>query len=341
MNNTAGKKIMNKKQISEKIINSERETVCGCPDIPETCIMRICETGLFERHVVVESGLGGEPAEIVQITDVHFNYCDKEDEQNEELMHTKVCRRWNAGAASVSAIRKAMDYASAFDKTIITGDTLDYLSHGAMELTQKEIWDRDPDALICLGGHELTREMETGEGDRTSLSSRLEVLSAFWKHNMYYVSQIISGKVMIIALDNSRGSYSEEQYVSLEKDITRARKARMPVLIFQHEPLCTGKTEDTDVKPIRVYDPKYHDFYNDSIGSPSRKEESATKSVYNLICRSADTVKGIFCGHLHSAFYTEINAVDSENRPAVIPQHVLEGCVYDGYAGHVMRITVK
>ena len=56
-------------------------------------------------------------------------------------------------------------------------------------------------------------------------------------------------------------------------------------------------------------------------------------------------VKGIFCGHLHSGFYTEVKASyidsDGERADAYIPQYNMEGAVYDDYAGHVMEITVE
>ena len=58
---------------------------------------------------------------------------------------------------------------------------------------------------------------------------------------------------------------------------------------------------------------------------------------------NADIVKAVFCGHMHSDYYTEIIATykdaDGKTVDTVIPQYVHTGSIYDG-TGHVFRITV-
>ena len=315
------------------------EPVCGDPAHPETYIYRVKSSGVHVREHVIDSGLGGEAVEIVQITDVHFNAFDEEDEQNEELMLTKAGRQWLRGGASVAGIRKAMEYARFADQTVITGDTLDFLSHAAMELTQKYIWDVDPSALITLGGHDITRSMQSPQPDRTSLASRLAILRGFWKHDLFYESRLIGGKALVVALDNGCGRYREEQIPKLEADIALARENGYVLLLFQHEPIDTGRPEDAALPAIRVYDPPTWNARL-AIGSPDLPADPATEQVLRLIKENADVVRGIYCGHQHSAFYCEVLA-SCRGVPSVIPQYILEGNPYDGQCGHVLRITVK
>ncbi len=320
------------------------EPFCGTPDHPETYIYRMKDSGVHVREHMIDTGRGGEPVEIVQITDVHFNAFDEVDEQNEELMLTKVGRQWLKNAESVVGIKNAMGYAQYADQTVITGDTLDFLSHAAMELTQKYIWDVDPDALIALGGHDLTRSMQSVQPDQTSLESRQKILEAFWKHDMYYESRLVGDKAIVVAIDNGCGRYWDIQIPKLKADIERARKNGYVVLIFEHEPIDTGRPEDENLTAFYIYDPAPWNTRR-AIGSPERRSDDATKEVVRLIKENADVVRGIYCGHQHSPFYCEVLAsfvdADGKKHDAVIPQYILEGNSFDNQCGHVLKITVK
>ena len=162
----------------KKYFDQAAELFDGDPARPETCIWRLTESGIHFRLHEIDTGLGGDPVEIVQITDVHFNYCNEKDRQNSELQGTLTCRRWLANAAFVPTCQKAMEYAAFSDQTVITGDILDYLSDGVTELMQKYIWDADPDVLCAVGGHEFTRQMQTGKADETSFESRRACVQA-------------------------------------------------------------------------------------------------------------------------------------------------------------------
>lgn len=317
-------------------------TVTGSPDKPETWIYKN-ESGMYIRRAEFTGRKPGTaPIKILHFTDVHLNCTNAEDEKNEEIMYTKKFRHWNENAASVKVLVKAMDYAENFDKTVITGDVLDFMSYGAMELMDKYIWERDPNITVTLGNHEYVRQMETDRQDATPLESRLEILKKFWRHDMFYTSEVLGDKVMIINLDNSLARYWDFQAEKLKKDIERAKREKLIILIFQHEAISTGKPEDACVKALITCDGAQDDFYNIA-GSP-KNTDSATAAVYELITKNADVVKGLFCGHYHSGYYTEVKAEFSDENgthDAVIPQYIEEGLVYNDYAGHVMEITVK
>ena len=328
-------------EAKERYFSDGAEVFWGEPSHPQTCIYRLKGSGVHFHEHIIDSGKGGEAVEITQITDVHFNLCDDIDRADPELAYTEQCRKWLAGGVSKKGIEKAMEFASFTDQTVITGDTLDYLSHGSLEMMKEYIWDKDENVLCALGGHELTKQMQTGKPNETSLEERLEILGGYWKHDMFYFSRVLGDKAMVIVLDNSMQKYTSFQTEKLKMDIALAREKGYVALIFQHEPISTGKEEDTAIEAYKVYDSAVRNFY-DLIGI---KGDDETKELYRVITENADVIRGVYCGHMHSAFYTEIKgSYLSENGERVeksIPQYLLEGNPYDDQCGHVMRITVK
>ena len=319
----------------ERYFAQPAERITGTDDTPEKSLFRLTESGVYFREHRIKTGSSAEPVEIVQITDVHFNYCDELDLQNPELAYTKECRKWLADGQSAKGIQNAMGFAKFADQIVITGDTLDYLSHGAMEMTKKYIWDEEPTAILCIGGHELTRQMQTGRPDETTLESRYADLQREWKHDVSYVSRIIRDRVLVIAMDNDCGRYRPEQLEKLTADLAMAREQGFIVLLFQHEPIDTGRPEDECCPTLWECDGSIYNFRR-AIGSPARNDSDTAKAVCRLIRTNGDIIRGIYCGHLHSAYYTEVLAGNT-----VIPQFILEGNPYNAQAGHVMRILVE
>ena len=336
--------IENKRLERERFFSQEKEPLdSGVSKNNIFKIYKLKETGQLICQYNLKSGLGGEKIEIAQITDVHLNYCLPEDLEDEELRHTHECRTWLAEGESIQSITKAMDVACLFDQTVITGDILDYLSSGALMLTKKLIFERNPQAICVLGGHDVTKEMETGVKDELSPQERLKIVEKEWIHDIYYFSRILKNKVTVVALYNGMGIYYPEQIEFLKRDIERARKENRIILVFQHEPISTGKPQDFEVQPIWPVNKekiKTRNFYNVPIGNPDTKNEY-TKEMYRLLTENADIIKGIFCGHYHSAFYTEIKAMSQDGKnQSYIPQIVAMGNPYFGRVGIVTRIVV-
>lgn len=325
----------------EKYFSDGYEVFCGDPSHLETCIYRLKSSGVLFHEHIIDSGKGGDPIEITQITDVHFNYCDEIDRADPELAYTEQCRKSFADGVSRKGIVKAMEFASFTDQTIITGDTLDYLSHGAMEMMNEYVWNKDETILCSLGNHDATKQMQTKRPNQLSLSERHKILKSFWRHDIYYVSKVLGEKAMVIVLDNSNQRYTSYQTEKLKSDLDLAREKGYVVLIFQHFPISTGKEEDTQVEAYKVYLFPVWDYYN-HLGITG---DDTTKELYKIITENADVIKGIYCGHMHSAFYTEVKgSYIDENGNRIeksIPQYVLDGNTYEDQCGHVMRITVK
>ncbi len=322
-------------------------TICGSPENINTWIYRLNDSGVYVHEMRIDSVTPNrEKTEIVQITDVHLNVTNADDESDEEVMYTKECRCWNAGGVSVTALNKAMEYAKPYDRTVITGDTLDYLSYGAMELMQKYIWDIDPNCIVTLGGHDVTKQMETKRPNMLPLSERQAILEKFWRHDMYYFSEVIHDNVMIIQLDNGCHRYWDFQIPKFKEDLKKARKNGYKVMIFKHETICTGRAADAEYPAYYVWDicAPVRNFYDRCVGYESESDD-ATMKVYRMITENADIVRGIFCGHYHTSFYMEVEGSYKDENGMVhrktIPQHLLECNVYDNYSGHVLKITVK
>ncbi len=328
-----------KEELREKYFSQEKIDIVGSSDDLNSWIYQLKDSGIMVREAVFDSGKGGEPVTISQITDLHFNYCNKEDIINgsDALLSTYDNRKWLANGESVPNAVSCLEMASAADQMVITGDVLDYLSLGAMELMQEHIWDKYPDALVCLGNHESVFVCQGTVPDETTLEYKLGILEDFWIHDMYYTSKIVGEKVMVIQLDNGTNNrFWGFQAELLEADIELAREKGYIILIFYHIPIATGDVDAGKISPLRVNSNTERDF---STFGNSHKTKDDSNKVYNLIVNNADVIKGAFCGHLHSDYYTEIIAKNSDGTDAVIPQYILTGTPYD--KGHVMWITVK
>ena len=330
------------------MVEEKMTTICGSlDDLPRWIGQK--EDGMFVRKAIFKSNKSDtKPVRILNFADVHLNYTNEEDFENEEVMYSKERRTWNADAASVPALIKAMKYGEQFDRVVITGDVMDYLTCGCMELMDKYIWEKDPNVIVTLGGHELTRQMQTGRPNMTTLEERQAIVEKHWRHDMYYLSEVLGDKVMLIQLDNSCHRYWDFQIEKLSRDIELAREKGYIVLVFQHEGISTGKLEDAkNVFAIRESDGAGNNinFYNNHVVGHIGESDKATREVYKLLTENADVIKGFFCGHYHSAYYTEVKGsyldANGERKEALIPQYAVEGLIYDDYVGHVMEITVE
>ena len=301
------------------------------------------KTGQIICEYFLEVGLKNGEINIAQITDVHLNYCLEDELEDEEVNYTKKCRTWLADGESVISLKKAMDVASYFDQTVFTGDILDYLSNGAKILVQKHIFEQDPEVICTIGSHDITKQMQTGLENKLSEEKRFGIIQDFWIHNIYYTSKIINDEVIIVGLNTAFNKYYPSQIEKLMYDIEYARKEDKYILIFQHDPICTGNPDDIDVKPmlsVSLSNSKHRNFYDGCIGNLS-DNNMATREIYQLITNSADVIKGIFCGHFHSCFYTEVKAFDKKGVQTVIPQINALGNPYFDRVGVLTRIIIE
>lgn len=337
---------------SESSTQTEKETEKETETEPEKVELDLkkkmnysLENGVVLRDIVIDSGKGGDPIEIIQLTDVHINYCNEED-LTDPVLKDEYKDRWLNHFGVKAKLERCLSYAREADQLVITGDLFDYLSLGILEKAKEYVFDPFPNVLVAPGNHD---PMEKTQQNRT-LAERLEVLKEAWPHDIYYESRVLGEKVMLIVMDNATmvsevdgvkiGSFHESQVPLLEADLTLAREKGYSVLLFYHVPISTGNPEDRNVKALLVGDSKITviNFF-DKDKCIGRMSSGASKKVYDLIVNNADLIKGTFCGHHHSDFYTEIYGRGIDGSIVTIPQYVVTGVPY--YNGNVMRITVK
>ena len=334
---------------------NEREWFFSQEKIPYECtnydphynIYTLKTTGQVISDIVIDSGLALEtPFTIATVADLHFNVCNNNDRQDEELAYTEKCRYWPEKLKWFAPAVKALDACEFCDAAIILGDTLDYMSEGSVDVVKREIIKKHPDFLMVLGGHDITKQMQTKLEDRLPLEERIEYVKAFWPNDVHYESRDLGDKIIAVLLDNSMSKYLPCQVDKLETDIKRAREEGKIVLIFQHEPIITNNPDEVNVKAVIANSGArdWVDFgINQTIIGGSLRTDDATDAVYDLITKNADVVKGIFAGHWHSQFYGDTIASyekDGEIINTTIPQYVISGNVYFP-SGIVNRITVK
>ncbi len=311
--------------------------------------IHIAPNGLYVRDVVIDAGIG-EEVYIGQISDIHLNYCNQKDfdEANPVLMSTYKNRLWCANGETVPKLQKALEFLDDIDQLVVNGDTLDYLSHGTIELMDRELWEKCPDVIATVGGHEVVRQMQGEICDPQPYDERVEIIKNYWKHDVYYVSKVIKDKVMIIGMFNDLAKLNEYQRQKLEADIELAREKGYIILIFMHEPVATHNTEhknctekdvmlagDTASFPVDFCDCTLH--RHNFVGGV--RCDAVTNETYQLIVNSADVVKGIFTAHWHNDMHLDIVAKNNKGETTVIPQFIHTASAYDD--GHVMRIIIK
>lgn len=311
------------------------------------------EGELCVREISIDSGKGGGETVIVHLTDLHYKDCTQKDLADPVLASTYE-HRWAFDTSyTVPNARSALDYADRLSPSqiVITGDALDYLSEGSLELLKREVWDRYRDAdgkvrrvLVTLGNHEPLRQMQGTVDETVPLEDRIRLLEERWEHDIYYESRVLDEKVMVIGIDDSsrydagNPGFYDFQIEPLRRDIKLAREKGYVVLIFCHVPLATRKEEDKQVEASVIGDKngRFADLCHGGVGPWC---SDAARTVYELICSSADVVKGVFCGHDHNDYYCELDASTPSGERTVIPQYILVGTPYQ--KGHVFKITVK
>lgn len=317
-----------------------KTTKFGSASDESTWIYQDGTDGVYVRELNIDTDLGGPSVEIIQITDLHFNYCNAQDfaENNPVIMSTYKNRTWLANGGSVDEAQRCLAYAEASDQIVVTGDIYDYLSWGCIELTETHLFSKYPDVLACLGNHEYERQMQGEIEDTTSIASRLEIIKQHWINDIYYASRVIKDKVMVITLDNGQNQFWESQIPLLQADLEKARENGYVVLMFYHIQLSTGPNYDLGAY-TNLRDPsKVVNFCYGGLVSPNTKT-GPSRELYDLIASNGDIIKGCFCGHMHADYYTEIQATTPKGESTVIPQIVLNGAPYNG--GNVLKITVN
>jgi len=310
--------------------------------------------GMSIRDLTIDVGLDGEEVTVIQLTDLHLGDCTEEDLKNPTLASTYEKRQSSYGLDSRAVTtKKVLDYVDTlnFDQIVLTGDTLDYLSQGSLNLMKKFFWDRYREedgsvqkVMAVLGNHEHCQQMTGTVAETLSLEERYAMLEENWEHDIYYSSKVIKDKVMLIQMNDMNGYgtgqfFWEGQAELLSADIELARENGYTVLMFLHGALVTGNPKDLVVNSLTNYSVHQTVNFYDGKGGAVTANNPVDKAVYDVITNNADVISGIFCGHHHGDYYTEINAKTADGTDKTIPQYNIPESGFSG--GCVLKITVK
>lgn len=315
----------------------------------------------------------GEPVKIAFFSDTHFvGELTEQDKTKQHLVDLYELRK-NTFRNTVRSTPASLAFGDLFDRTVIGGDLFDFYSEGNINLFKSTVTDNYPNVLTLLGNHEgsegfseITPELPTAlsdiyadlnervfgygaiktKGTINSLEQAEEYNDIYLAHNLVKDS-FGNEKALLLMMDNQNYTYqfSDFHYERLEFYIDYAKDKQIPVLIFQHTPLCTGRTTEI-VSPYDIIvngNGKGENWGTSAstalAGAPYHDSRNPmTTQVYDLIVNNADVVKGIFCGHVHNNIYTEIVAKTSAGADTVIPQYTIAG---NYFYSNINLITVE
>ncbi len=312
--------------------------VCGSSSDPKNHIVKMQDSGTIWRYVTLNANKKGQTVNIMQITDMHVVKLDDRDRKNPVTMNVFEEHSKNKEGMGIANLERIAQYPKYFDFTVGTGDTMDYLTYGGLEVLKKNVFGIK-NSLWALGNHDVARTNTNTMADPNDINTRYAQLKEYWPNDLDYASRVVKDTVMIIQLDNSLFKYYGDQAKKLAADIKKARDNNLTVLIFQHMAISVVDVNQSRVNPIR---PNSGDPYNFRKTIGNNTSAGVTKDVYSLITQNADIVKGVFCGHLHNDYYSEIHGSytkDGKKVDAIIPQFVIAGNMGD--SGNGMAITVK
>ena len=334
---------MNENNKRELFWSQEHKPVAGVHPHEKVQVYQLAETEQILAETVIDSGLGGETVELVQISDLHINRISALDKDDEEVLLTLKHRYAFSQHEIIVSVDRMLRLAKYTDLLVLSGDIMDFLSEGNRETVQRMIFHKFPEALYVTGYHEFCKHVQTGQTDRLPFEERQAKVQSFWPNNIFYTTRDIKDKVIAVGLYNNL-HYDEREIEPFKKDIERARREHKIILIFEHEPISTGRPEDKHAPTIlQGWREEWNVYDGPVIGGPQQTNDT-DRAMLDLITGNADVVKGIFHGHYHDIMYTEVPGfyTDASGRHEVkIPQIGASACCYFGGVGIGNRIIVK
>lgn len=354
----------------EAYASSLTETVKSSYQNRETVsdVFSVLSNSLRLRTITINTGLGIEKESIGWLSDVHFNYINERDveEQVVNALSAYRGRTWLRDGGSINSIIPAIKYTNTFEKTVVTGDMVDYLSWGSLSITNNLIARKSVNnsILMATGNHEFAESCQPdikGLPELLTVEQKYERLQAVWSNDATYHEEILytdGGKAnaMLVVLDNGRNStiYYPGSAEKLQASVDKAKELGIPVLLFQHVPMLTMNPEQPyayvaggyamEYGSAENYTEMYDLSSNGSFVNPNSNDEEI-RNVCAIIRQNPDVIKGMFNGHFHESMYTEIAATDAEGNLlydenkelVVIPQFTMSATAY----GYVSKIVIE
>lgn len=306
-------------------------------NITNRCTYTPLPSGVVARKIIIKTHHGTPSVKISHMTDTHIIYYSNEDlkdpilKESYDLLGGSSHNGW-----PLSNVQATMKEASrAADMIVVTGDVVARYSPGALQKTREYIFDAAPNVMATLGNHD-TERIAGNQGDPLSEEERRALIAKDWCNDISYASTVLEEKVMVIALDNGHG-FRQEQYVPFASDLALAREMGYVVLLFYHVPLNSGLASDNNIPP--EYGTHENWSFGTANGCVGPDSTGIDGKMYSLIRRNGDIIRGLFCGHVHGDFYTEIPAKTIDGIDTMIPQYVTAPVYAE--KGHYLHIVVE
>lgn len=324
------KNTLNEKYMS--VIDAERTRLATLYQGTEVTIDDGISAPFKVKEVTVNkrSGSTSDKLTLVQLSDMHINHLSEKDfvDNRQTVLSFYRNRKYGKDAAFAKVAERALKYADAVaDQVIVTGDTLDNLNEGTLDIQKRLLWSRYPNIISTTGNHDWMEATVSSITEVLTKREAQERLQEDAAHDVLYSSKVMKD-VMLIQMDNAalnegRGygyGYEQSQIDKLTADLAIARDKNYTVLIFQH---VTLPTDDDDPRFKEIRTPE-------STPANDKASGQCNKEMIQLIKNNSDIIKAIFCGHEHATADTFVGG---------IPQYVANATHYSG--GYAVKITVQ
>ncbi len=285
-------------------------------------------------------GANDEVITLSHVTDVHLNVLNERDFANArpEVISFYRNRYHLKDAQTAKATKNMMKAADALsEQVILTGDTLDALNYGSLDLMKRLMITPYPNAIHASGNHELWQDTGVGQiSDTMTMDEKRAVYQEYMPHDSAYSTKLLKNKVLLIQIDNAVSwgegsySYSEEQYQALSRDLAMARENNYTVIIAQHLPLQFGvKTGDNknnnqileanapnNLSGVKV-DMSSNDAYIMTDPAGTMGTRTVATKTHRLITSYSDVIKGILVGHHHDAAVLDVIDIDTNEMTGI------------------------
>ena len=250
-----------------------------------------------------------KPVRVLHLTDIHLSLADNADGDSMKR-HARGRRAVFQGETNADdeaklpgLLREAMEYGRQFDATVITGDVLDFVTHGNLAAAQEILAPYD--SLFCAGNHEFTPRV--GLPDRFSNRAAFyDRVQAAFRGDMTFESRVVGG-VNLITMENGLYVWYPGQLEKLKREVARG----YPCVIFCYVPLTSPELNHTP----------------EHTGLEADEETIAMTRRLTRYIDETPQIQAVFAGHEHRNLTLAL--------PSGKPCYVL-GALFDGTVGEIV-----
>ena len=253
-------------------------------------------TPLSLNRVSLKVG-AGKPFQIIHISDTHFSFCDKRD--NERKMKLAAARMFDMEQRRAEhyldeAIRNATERNAML---VHTGDLIDFTSEANLDAVVEHF--AGIDAFVCAGNHEFSQYVGEAREDAAYKAVSYDAVQAAFPNDLTFASKVVNG-VNFIAFDNVYYNFTQSQFEAFEREVEKG----LPIVVLCHVPLyspglfrrCLKRQRGRCAFLCGVPDSLMKGYQR---GWAVQQKTDAVTAEFIKRLRSEPLLKAILCGHIH------------------------------------------